>query len=473
MHYNNPADRTSRLLDSLKILAQKSLALGSCLFFCCNASLASGQGIKPELPAKSASVATTTPAANATAEGDAISGEASSEAKSFESFVSTKIKEAKKLLAAECPLDNETVGISLVERQSGKIYIVRMTKTNFLTPGYTESFEIPDVARVSVRIDQPNYVNTKLSVEASEGLFMPLTVKYPIVKRGYLKEMAYYTPAHRSLQTTNFAKLGQEYIEKTLNDAAGNLKKRGFDIPDRVRNVAKLLCVVEHVDHDRFRNENSKDLFNEVLTLYALNRGDCYRYSVSSAGAGGMVQMIAPTYREIKRSFPEIDWVDDFEAGMINHKNAAKAMLLYLRRYHNMFLEHPAVGSALENGLATPEELMAAGYNSNPVRVPGKLSHGSNWKYALPRETQTYLTILHSLDSSVTTEPPRYHAKPVILTSKQSRYRSVRVRSRSAVRTRMKSSLRSRNKSAVRSPGKNSKVIKNRTIRSSAKRRTR
>jgi hypothetical protein len=241
-------------------------------------------------------------------------------------------------------------------------------------------------------------------------------VKYPIIKGGDLKEMAYYTPAHRSLQGHNFSKIGEEYIEKTLTQASGMLKKNGYDVPDKVRRMAKLLCIVEHIDHQRFRSEEPASLFSEVLTLYALNRDNCYRYSVSSAGAGGMVQMIPSTYREIKNSFPQVSLINGFEDGMINHVNAAQAMLLYLRRYSQYFLEQEIVQNAIQTKLATVEELMAAGYNSNPVRVPTKLSHGDDWKYALPRETQIYLSILHSLDSSVTTGPiePRYHVEPIV-----------------------------------------------------------
>jgi hypothetical protein len=369
-----------------------------------------------------------------TAAGEAIAADSN---QSFESLLMTKVVEARKQLTSDCPIDSSSVGISLWERQSGKIYTVTMAKSNFLIAGYQQQFDLANGNLVTVHIDQPNYVNTKVSVEASEGLFIPLTVKYPIVKSGYLKEMAYYTPAHRCLQGHNFPKLGEQYVGRIMADASVSLKQRGLEVPDKVQNLAKLLCIVEHIDHDRYRNEDTKVLFNEVLTLYALNRGDAFRYSVSSAGAGGMVQMIASTYREIKYSYPQIDWISDFEDGMINHRNAAKAMLCYLRRYDNYFQGLDSVKTALDAGYATEEELMAAGYNSNPAHVPRTLERGEYWKNALPQETQLYLTVLRSLDSSVTTEPPRYHAEPDNVEMAdyrpsrygRSHYRTVKVRS--------------------------------------------
>jgi hypothetical protein len=355
---------------------------------------------------------------------------------STESIIFKKLEEAQKLLADSCPIDNNTVGISLLERSSGKLHAVTMAKSNFLTPGYEQSYQLGEGGPlVTVRVDYPNYVNTKLIVESSKGNFIPLKVKYPIIKGGSFKETAYYTPAHRGLLEYNLAKSGEEYINNIIVNASTTLKKSGFDVPEHVIRVAKLLCVVEHIDHQRYRSEQSSSLFTEVLTLYALNRGDSYRYSVSSAGAGGMVQMIPSTYREIRYSFPQVNLVDGFEPGMINHTNAATAMLLYLRRYSQYFLEQDIVQNALQTKLATTEELMAAGYNSNPVRVPGKLSHGSDWKYALPQETQVYLSILHSLNSSVTSGPvePRYHVKSVIYRAdhrSKSKIRAIRSKSR-------------------------------------------
>ncbi|MBL8149278.1 MAG: hypothetical protein JNN15_05060 [Blastocatellia bacterium] len=323
----------------------------------------------------------------------------------FEEKLLAKLEEAKTLLVEDCPVDMFTVGISIYNAKTGKISAVKMLKSDFLTKDYNEYFRFEDGTEFSIKVEQPNYVNTKLLLESKNPNLYPLMVKYPIIKGNTFKEMAYYTPAHKALQQHDFYKIGEDYIEKTLLKASSTLKQQGYEITEKVQNLAKLLCVVEHVDHDRFRSEDQETLFNEVLALYALNKGNTYRYSVSSAGAGGMVQMIQPTYREVKASFPDVKLNSDFEAGMIDHSNAAKAMLLYLRKYNNYFLSKDSVQDAIDAGHATEEELMAAGYNSNPVRVPKTLSRGTSWKYSLPRETQIYLTILNSLDSSITTGP--------------------------------------------------------------------
>ena len=54
--------------------------------------------------------------------------------------------------------------------------------------------------------------------------------------------------------------------------AVKRLKERGVTISPDIVNVAERLCLIEHIDHDRFKNENRMALYNEIYSLYALNR---------------------------------------------------------------------------------------------------------------------------------------------------------------------------------------------------------
>src|SRR5256886_12512253 len=191
---------------------------------------------------------------------------------------------------------------------------------------------------------------------------VPLVVEFPIERRGQFREMAYYTSAHPALLSPDLMKAGQTYVNSMIDLAAKRLRDRGVPIASNLIDVAKHLCVVEHVDHDRFRNENRIALFEEIYSLYALNQLDTYRYSVSSAGAGGMVQMIPWTYQMIRQRHPGVGLNPDFVAGMRNHGNALEAMLLYMQDTWNDIALDPDLSAALSAGLATQAELMAAGY---------------------------------------------------------------------------------------------------------------
>jgi hypothetical protein len=133
-----------------------------------------------------------------------------------------------------------------------------------------------------------------------------------------------------------------------------------------------------------------------------LNELDTYRYSVSSAGAGGMVQMIPSTYQMIRRMHPAVGLNPDFVAGMRNHGNALEAMLLYMQDTWNGLALDADVLDAMTTKNATQADLVAAGYNSNPAKLPAYLRRGgTSWRTLIPRETQMYLQIYTSLEGLV------------------------------------------------------------------------
>jgi hypothetical protein len=156
----------------------------------------------------------------------------------------------------------------------------------------------------------------------------------------------------------------------------------------------------------RFRTEPHNVIFDDIYTLYALNEGQTYRYSVSSAGAGGMVQMIPATYRMVRGWNPNVPLNPDFVTGMQNHVNATQAMLIYMQRTWNDLIASPTVADAFANKIATQEQLMAAGYNSNPARIAGYISRGGpGWTNLIPRETKIYLSIFESIERHVPMAP--------------------------------------------------------------------
>jgi hypothetical protein len=296
-------------------------------------------------------------------------------------------------------LDYVTVAALLPE--TSQIHLIRIAKQTFLTKGAelssTTSLGLP----VQVRIVRANGVNTAVTVfDEKNRSLLPLVVEFPIEHRGVFREMAYYTSAHPALLSAELMKSGQTYVDSMVDLAAKRLRERGVNIAPNLVEVAKRLCIIEHVDHDRFRNENRIALFEEIYTLYALNELDTYRYSVSSAGAGGMVQMIPWTYALMRQRHPGVGLNPDFVAGMRNHGNALEAMLLYMQDTWNDLSANEDVQSALSARQATTTELLAAGYNSNAAKLPGYIRRaGAGWRTLIPRETQIYLQIYQSLDS--------------------------------------------------------------------------
>jgi len=313
----------------------------------------------------------------------------------------TRLMKVRPLPTAMTAPSLEYVTLAALLPETSQIHLIRIPKTTFLTKGATLLLTTSQGLPVDIRVLRANGVNTAVTVfDEKNRSLLPLVVEFPIERRGVFREMAYYTSAHPALLASDITKAGQTYVNSMVDLAAKRLRDKGVSIPQNIVEVAKRLCIVEHVDHDRFRNENRIALYEEIYSLYALNFLETYRYSVSSAGAGGMVQMIPWTYALMRQRHPGVGLNPDFVAGMRNHGNALEAMLLYMQDTWNDLLANEDIEAALSAKQATPTELMAAGYNSNAAKLPGYIRRaGAGWRSLIPRETQMYLQIYQSFDS--------------------------------------------------------------------------
>jgi hypothetical protein len=327
--------------------------------------------------------------------------------------IKARIAEAKRTMqtrpmttAMTEPVTN-VVRIAYYDWQDKKLDYVVITKDAFLTPDVLTPAISANGRQVSSRTVRANGVNTPVVILDQNGQpQLPLLVQYPVEKGGRYTETAYYMSTHPGLVTPEVVNAGRFYVRNVIEIARDQLRNKGYAIQPRVADIAEHLAAVEHVDHLRFRTEFVPNIFNDIYSLYALNEGQTYRFSVSSAGAGGMVQMIPATYRMIRNRYPNAALNPDFVEGMRNHVNATQAMLLYMQMTWNDLSAHPTIANSLQTGIATQDQLMAAGYNSNPARIASYIERGgSGWTYLIPRETQIYLQIYNALDRDVVITP--------------------------------------------------------------------
>lgn len=295
------------------------------------------------------------------------------------------------------------VTLAILDRRHNRIHQLTLPKETFLTKGAEVTLSTSAGMIVSLRIVRANGVNTAVTAFDDTGYALtPLLVEFPIEKRGVFRELAYYTSAHPALMSPELARSGQLYVRTMLDFAAKRLRDKGIVVSPQILDVAERLCLVEHVDHERFRAENRAALFQEVYALFALNQNDTYRYSVSTAGAGGMVQMIPWAYNLMRQRHPGAGLIPDFVTGMRTHANALEAMLLYMHDTWNDLAANEEVQYALNAKLATQTELLAAGYNSNAARLPQYLRRGgASWRGLIPRETQMYLQIYKNFEAII------------------------------------------------------------------------
>lgn len=333
-------------------------------------------------------------------------------------FIKGKIAEAKRLMqqrpiatASTSPNGSSTpadiVRIAFHDWKTGRLDYVVLTKEAFLSTISDKTTVSENGRQLNVRTIRGNGVNTPVTLTDESGENqLPLLVQYPVIREGKYIETAYYMSTHPGLITPEVVNAGKYYVRNVIEIARERLRDKGIIIQPKVADIAERLAAVEHVDHMRFRNEFHQNIFNDIYTLFALNEGQTYRYSVSSAGAGGMVQMIPSTYRMVRSWHPNVPLMPDFVEGMRNHVNASEAMLLYMQRTWNDLIASPTVSNAFSSGIATQEQLMAAGYNSNPARLAGYINRGGeNWTNLIPRETKIYLQIYDSIERYVPMTP--------------------------------------------------------------------
>ncbi len=244
-------------------------------------------------------------------------------------LIQVRIAEAQRLLKsrpAPTALSSTSTGfvtIAALDRSTSYIHLVTLSKETFLTKGAEITLTSSLGTLLNIRVLRANGVNTSVSISDPQGQSLtPLLVQFPIEKGGLFREMAYYTSAHPALLSTDLVRSGQSYVHNMLDLANKRLREKGALISPDIVDVAERLCIVEHIDHDRFRLENRLSLFDEIYSLYALNELDTYRYSVSVAGAGGMVQMIPWAYNLVRQRHPGVGLIPDFVTGMRNHGNA-------------------------------------------------------------------------------------------------------------------------------------------------------
>ncbi len=277
--------------------------------------------------------------------GDSTStiGSSSSVAGLSSAQVANEIAAAKQLLRPT-PASVGSVTLAALDLETSRINLLAVPKDEFLVKGADLTATTQLGRMVRVHVISPNGVNTAVTVNdlATGHAFVPLVVKYPIVKNGSVAEAAYYSSAYPALLSPAIVEAGNAYVTTMLETATKRLADNGVSISPDVVNIAEHLVIVEHIDHQRFLDRDSK-VFSETLSLYALNQGDTFRYSVSSE-----------------------------------------------------------VQDALRSGTASKAELLVAGYNSNPFRLPLYLSRGgAQWRALIPAETQLYLEIYGSVDRNV------------------------------------------------------------------------
>jgi hypothetical protein len=217
----------------------------------------------------------------------------------------------------------------------GSIKIARAIKRDpgfeVLTPGFILSMR------------RENGINSDIAcVDPAGGKVV--AVKYPVSNEGNRFGPgdpvieAIYTPYSGEIKTEAVIKRGIDVQNGFIDRAYKHLRDRGVlsrAFPGRrvvdviPQDILRVLLLNEHIDPGEFKGAAvTKPLVDRVLTVIGTNRDKAYAYSISPAGARGLVQMIPSTYSLLLGRYTSAGLKSNFASAVSDPINAVMAQVL-------------------------------------------------------------------------------------------------------------------------------------------------
>lgn len=168
-----------------------------------------------------------------------------------------------------------------------------------------------------------------------------------------------YSAYYDYLALPQIIEKGRAYIVSQISQAREELVRRhvlsrampGTMIVDLFpEKILLVLSIIEHIDHDEFREKGPSYTANKVFTQFGLNGEHTFNRAVSHAGAMCLMQIMSGTYRETRALYPEAGLSPFARLGACdNHRDAIMAAYLVLDAklslmptdFKNKFLRDP------------------------------------------------------------------------------------------------------------------------------------
>lgn len=217
----------------------------------------------------------------------------------------------------------------------GAIRIARAIKRDpgfeVLTPGFILSMR------------RENGINSDIACVDPPGGKV-VAVKYPVSNEGNRFGPgepvieAVYTPYSAEIKTEDVIKRGLDVQNGFIEKAYSHLRDRGVlsrAFPGRrvvdviPKDILRVLLLNEHIDPGEFKGAGfTKLLVERVLTVIGTNHDKAYAYSISPAGARGLVQMIPSTYSLLLGRYTAAGLRSNFASAVSDPINAVMAQVL-------------------------------------------------------------------------------------------------------------------------------------------------
>lgn len=287
-----------------------------------------------------------------------------------------------KTVISSYKLNAKDIALAVLDPADGSVKIAMGMQT-----GKTMKFSDPNF---NIKLARFNGVNSSFKISKPENGSI-LALKYLITptesgsQKTILNAMyeSVYVPFSEALNSPEIAAYGQNYLNGVINKVAQDLRYipsqaiSGKQIVEAIPPaMIKGLIYAEHSDSGKVLYGNPQTALDQLNILFAVNEGDTYKYSVSSAGARGLAQFMPATYGSLVQRHPEAGLLPDFVAGMSDHTNAIKAMYLLIDDYAGAVRVKAATG--FTEGQVF--DYGAASYNGGTARVVKAINNlGAGW----------------------------------------------------------------------------------------------
>jgi hypothetical protein len=259
---------------------------------------------------------------------------------------------------------------------NGEIRIARAIKRDpgfeVLTPGFILSMR------------RENGINSDIACVDPPGGKV-VAVKYPVSNEGYrfgpgeLVIEAIYTPYSGEIKTEEVIERGLDVKNGFIDKAYSKLRDRGVlsrAFPGRrvvdviPKDILRVLLLNEHIDPGEFKSAGvTKPLVERVLTVIGTNKDKAYAYSISSAGARGLVQMMPSTYTLLLNRYTSAGLKSNFAAAVSDPINAVMSQVLLCDS------DWESIRTRVDMPVERVGPYLAAAYNGGVGRVLTALSN--------------------------------------------------------------------------------------------------
>lgn len=309
---------------------------------------------------------------------------------------------------------------------NGKIRVARAIKRDpgfeVLTPGFILSMR------------RENGINSDIACVDPPGGKV-VAVKYPISNErnrfgpGDPVIEAIYTPYSGEIKTEQVIKRGIEVQDGFIDKAYAQLRSRGVlsrAFPGRrvvdviPKDILRVLLVNEHIDPGEFKSAGvTKPLVERVLTVIATNRDKAYAYSISPAGARGLVQMIPSTYSLLLGRYTSAGLKSNFAAAVSDPINAVMAQVLLCDS------DWEAIRTRSDLPAERVGPYLAAAYNGGVGRVLRALSNDEmEWMEGPDPTRRPTMTVKRKVPVRVRTRSGKRRTRYIVKTYTQPIFRS-------------------------------------------------